>query len=181
MVNARKKVIVRQLNSGLLRGYLPPAGIVRHDGEQPSLDLLDLAGRAQTVPLENVKLISFVREFYVADDANPERLPRRTFVARPRSEGLWVRLTLQGDDVLEGLAPLDLQLADHLVQDLGLYLTPPDIRGNTQRLYVPRSAITMLQILAVISTPTKRRTLETTAPRPERDAQLPLALARATP
>lgn len=181
MVNARKKVIVRRLDSGLLRGYLPPTEFVRRNGNQSCLELLDLAGRVQAVPLEDVKLVSFVREFHPADEANPERLPRRTFVARPRSEGLWVRLTLRDEDVLEGLAPLDLTLVDHLAQDLGLYLTPPDVRGNTQRLYVPRSAMIALQIVAVVTTPTKRRVSEVVAQSREPDAQLPLDLARATP
>lgn len=181
MLNARKKVIVRRLDAGLLRGYLPPTGCIRHDGIRPSLEVLDLAGRVQVLLLDEVKLVSFVREFYVSDEANPERLPRKTFLARPRSEGLWIRLTLRDDDVLEGLAPLDLTLADNLSEDLGLYLTPPDVRGNTQRLYVPRSAMNALQIVAVVTTPTKRKTFESAGRDKESDAQLPLALGRTTP
>jgi hypothetical protein len=44
-----------------------------------------------------------------------------------------------------------------MADDDGLFLTPPDTRANTQRLYVPRAAITELQLLAVITTPSRRQ------------------------
>jgi len=37
-----------------------------------------------------------------------------------------------------------------LVDGAGLMLTPPDTRSNTQRVYVPRSSIRELTVLAVI-------------------------------
>ena len=88
---------------------------------------------------------------------NPERLTRRAFLARPRTEGLWLRLIFRSGDLLEGLAPTDRSLLDALADDDGLFLTPPDTRSNTQRLYVPRSALTDLQLLAVITTPSRRQ------------------------
>lgn len=36
-----------------------------------------------------------------------------------------------------------------------MYLIPPDIRSNTQRLFVPRAAMTQLQVLGVVTTPSK--------------------------
>jgi len=59
-------------------------------------------------------------------------------------------------DLLEGLAPIDLTLLDALTEDAGLFLTPPDTRSNTQRLYVPRAAIAELHLLAVITSPSRR-------------------------
>ena len=38
-----------------------------------------------------------------ADQANPERLQRKRFALRPRTAGLWLRLTLADGDELEGL------------------------------------------------------------------------------
>ena len=76
------------------------------------MHLLDLSGRVQPVPLPDVKYVSYVRDFNTADNVHPERLMRRTFLARPRTEGLWLRLTLRDGDRIEGLAPLDLSLAD---------------------------------------------------------------------
>ena len=59
--------------------------------------------------------------------------------------------------MLEGLAPTDRSLLDSLAEDDGLFLTPPDTRSNTQRLYIPRSAIAEFQLLAVITTPSRRQ------------------------
>ena len=123
----------------------------------PTVDLLDLDGRILPIPLETIRTIAFVRDFNRNDPDDPERLARRAFLARPRTEGLWVRLTLLGGDLFEGLAPLDLSLLDALLDDRGLFLIPPDIRSNTQRLFVPRTAILTLQLLAVITTPTRSK------------------------
>jgi hypothetical protein len=121
------------------------------------VDLLDLAGRVLSISLKDIKTISYVRDFNLSDNINPERLSRRTFLARPRSEGLWVRLLFRGGEVLEGLAPTDLSLLDSIQNDAGLHLIPPDTRTNTQHIFVPRSAIVDLQLLAVITTPSRKR------------------------
>lgn len=155
MSNSRKKVIVRRFSGDAVSGYLPHANFLR----QNSIDLLDLSGRIIPLPLSDIKLVSFVRDFNLSDPLNPERLARRTFLARPRSEGLWLRLTFRSGDILEGLAPTDRSLMDALVDDAGLFLAPPDTRSNTQRIYVPRTAISELQLLAVITTPSRRQPL----------------------
>lgn len=155
MSNSRKKVIVRRFTGDALPGYLPGSGFVHAN----SLDLLDLSARTVPLPLVDIKTVSFVRDFNLSDTANPERLTRRIFLARPRSEGLWLRLTFRSGDLLEGLAPTDRSLLDALVDDAGLFFTPPDTRSNTQRIYVPRTAITEVQLLAVITSPSKRAPL----------------------
>jgi hypothetical protein len=68
-------------------------------------------------------------------------------------------MTFRSGDLLEGLAPIDLTLTDDLIHDTGLHLTPPDTRSNTQRIYVPRTSLTELQLLAVITTPSRRKPL----------------------
>jgi hypothetical protein len=155
MSSTRKKVLVRRYSGDCLPGYLPHAGFVH----QAAIDLLDLSGRVIPLPLNDIKLVSYVRDFNLSDTANPERLTRKTFLARPRTEGLWVRITFRGGDILEGLAPTDRTLLDALVDDDGLFLAPPDTRSNTQRLYVPRSSIAELQLLAVITSPSRRQPL----------------------
>ena len=155
MSSAHKKVIVRRFTGDSLPGYLPLTGFVRNR----SLDLLDLEGRILTLLLNDIKHICYVRDFNLQDTTNPERLIRRTFLARPRAEGLWLRLTFRSGDQLEGLAPIDVTLTDDLIQDTGLHLTPPDTRSNTQRIYVPRTSISDLQLLAVITTPSRRKPL----------------------
>jgi hypothetical protein len=155
MSSAHKKVIVRRFTGDTLPGYLPLTGFVRNR----SLDLLDLEGRIITLLLSDIKHICYVRDFNLHDTTNPERLTRRTFLARPRAEGLWLRLTFRSGDQFEGLAPIDVTLTDDLIQDVGLHLTPPDTRSNTQRVYVPRTSLSELQLLAVITTPSRRKPL----------------------
>ncbi|WP_263365702.1 DUF6982 domain-containing protein [Edaphobacter bradus] len=161
MSSAHKKVIVRRFIGDTLAGYLPLSGFVRSLPSGRTIDLLDLTGRVVSLPLSDIKHICYVRDFNLNDTANPERLTRRTFLARPRTEGLWLRLTFRGEetDPFEGLAPIDATILDDMLNDAGLFLTPPDTRSNTQRIYVPRAAVTELQLLAVITTPSRRKPL----------------------
>src|SRR3984885_1769495 len=159
MSSAHKKVIVRRLTSETLPGYLPLSGFVRNR----AIDLLDLSGRVIPLALNDIKHICYVRDFNLNDTANPERLTRRTFLAKPRTEGLWLRLTFRSGDLLEGLAPIDITLADDLIHDAGIQLNPPDTRSNPQRVYVPRAAITDIHLLGVIPTPSRRKPLPATS------------------
>lgn len=155
MASSHKKVIVRRFTGDTLPGYLPLTSFVRHR----AIDLLDLSGRIVPLVLNDIKYICFVRDFNLNDTANPERLLRRTFLARPRTEGLWLRLTFRTGDQLEGLAPTDATLLDDILNDAGLQLTPPDTRSNTQRIFVPRTSIAELQLIAVITSPSRRKPL----------------------
>jgi len=169
--SSRKKVIVRRLTGETVPGYLPLSGFLRNRATEPTIDLLDLSGHVISILIKDIKHICYVRDFNLNDTVTPERLTRRTFLARPRSEGLWLRLTFRSlpstaasaatspPDQLEGLAPIDASLLDDLVGDAGLQLTPPDVRSNTQRVYVPRAAIADLQLIAIITTPSRKKTL----------------------
>ena len=166
MSSAHKKVIVRRFLGETLPGYLPLSSFVRSRTSEKDrvIDLLDLSGRVVSIPLSEIKHICYVRDFNLNDSANPERLTRRTFLARPRTEGLWLRLIFRGQsspsaepELFEGLAPLDITLLDDILNDAGLFLIPPDIRSNTQRIYIPRAAIAELQLIAVITTPSRKK------------------------
>jgi hypothetical protein len=159
MSSAHKKVIVRRFTGETLPGYLPLSSFVRTQTTQNTIDLLDLSGRVLSLPVNDIKHISYVRDFNLTDSSNPERLTRRTFLARPRSEGLWLRMTFRSGDLLEGLTPIDISLFDDLIHDSGIQITPPDIRSNTQRIYIPRTSLTDIQLLAVITTPSRRKPL----------------------
>jgi hypothetical protein len=151
MASVRKPVIVRKFSRDWFAGY------ARANFGQDALELeiLDLAGKVLQVPWEAVKWICYVRDFSAAstDQANPERLLHRRFTVRPRSSGLWLRLTLTDGDELEGLAANDRSLVD----GAGLLLTPPDMRSNTQRIYVPRRAIQTLEVVGLIGAPARKR------------------------
>jgi hypothetical protein len=61
-------------------------------------------------------------------------------------------------------------MANDLTQQMaeGFLLNPPDLRSNTQRIFVPRSALESLTVLAVIGgTHRKRR-------QPEDQLQVPM-------
>jgi hypothetical protein len=156
MAGAKKKVIVRTSDAGqraLQAGYLGANAIVNH--LTGNIDLLDPSGRIVAIRLRMVRYVAYVRDFNLNDRENPERLQRKTFLARPRTEGLWVRATFLDGEVMEGLAPLDVALLEDAATDLGVFLTPPDVRSNTQRLYIPRGSLSGLQVVAVITTPSK--------------------------
>jgi hypothetical protein len=57
-----------------------------------------------------------------------------------------VRLKFQDEDVMEGMVANDL--LDLL--DKGVQLTPPDLHGNTLRIFIPRSALAEVKVLGVV-------------------------------
>ena len=150
MAISQKKVIVRTRRQEVFAGYLPLSGFVVRTGNAAVVPLLDPAGRVVEIALTDVRMICFVRDFNLADRVAPENLLRRTFIGRPRGEGLWVRVTFAEGDVLEGLAGTDRALLDGLARDDGVFLVPPDTRLNTQRVFVPREAMGGFEVLGVV-------------------------------
>jgi hypothetical protein len=157
MGSTQKKAVLRMHDGSCLSGYLPAAGFLRRSAAPDALELLDLSARCQSVPLATLKWVCFVRDFNSGEAANPERLLRTTFAGRPRLAGVWLRMTLKDDTILEGLAANDLTLLD----PAGVIITPPDTRSNTQRIFLPRTSIQELSIVAVIgasaASPAKRK------------------------
>jgi hypothetical protein len=150
MGSARKPVIVRKFSREWYAGY---AGAV-FPQDTPALEVLDLSGKVLTVAWDSVKWVCYVRDFSSSSDsANPERLLQKKFTVRPRAAGLWLRMTLNDGDELEGIAANDRSL----VSGAGLLLTPPDTRSNTQRIYVPRQAIQTLEVVGLIGATGRKR------------------------
>lgn len=139
---ARKKVVVRKWTGECLPGYLTPPT----SASPGHITFLALDGKVASVPVEEVKWVCFVRDFTGGEPNHPDRLLQKAFVRRPRSPGVWFRIRLQDNDVIEGLAQNDISLLD----SSGLNFSPPDTRSNTQRMIVPRSAIRELEVLAVV-------------------------------
>jgi hypothetical protein len=150
MASARKPVIVRKFSREWYAGY---AGSV-FGQDSAALEVLDLTGKVLTVAWDAVKWVCYVRDFSSSSDQNnPERLLQKKFTVRPRAAGLWLRMTLNDGDELEGIAANDRSL----VSGAGLLLTPPDTRSNTQRIYVPRQAIQSLEVLSLIGAIGRKR------------------------
>lgn len=149
MASQRKPVIVRKFSRDWVAGYAS----MNFGQAGPELEILDQAGKVLWIRWDAVKWLCYVRDFPApADQSNPERLFHKRFTVRPRTAGLWLRMTLNDGDELEGLAPNDKSL----IEGSGLLLTPPDQRSNTQRIYVPRQAIQTLEVVSLIGA-NKRR------------------------
>jgi hypothetical protein len=137
MSSTHKKVIVRKLDRDAVQGFVAPANFV----VEGKVELLNTAGNVVSIELRDIKGVYFVREFGEDDTA-----ARKTFVTRPRTAGLWVRLRFKDNEILEGMMPNDLAQASAE----GFLINPPDTRSNTQRIFVPRTALAQLTVLAVI-------------------------------
>jgi hypothetical protein len=147
MPSSRKKAIARKFTRDWVAGYLS------FDGSSPrsflrngELEMLELDGKVISIALQTVKWVCFVRDFNSGEPANPERLVRKTYAGRPRTEGLFLRARLTDGDIIEGIAANDLSL----LSAEGILLTPPDIRSNTQRLWIPSTSLAEFEVVAVI-------------------------------
>jgi hypothetical protein len=120
-----------------VRGYLNPARL----GQTDPIDLLTPDGEHQAIPLSRIRSIYFVRDF--SDDFEPDR---KAFLSRPKLDGLWVRLRYIDGDSLEGVIPNDLLS----LLDNGLQITPPDLSSSTDRIFVPRAALSEVTVLGVV-------------------------------
>lgn len=144
MASTHKKVIVRKLDRDAIQGYVAPAAFIANG----KLELLNTSGKMVLIDLKEIKGVYFVRDF-----SDSESIARKTFAARPRTEGLWVRIKFRDNDSMEGMMSNDLS---QLLPE-GFFVNPPDTRSNTQRIFVPRSALESFLVLAVIGGPQARR------------------------
>jgi hypothetical protein len=143
MATTHKKVIVRKMDRDTVNGYVSNAFVT-----EGKLELMNTAGNVVTMDLRDIKGVYFVREF-----GDTETLTRKTFTSRPRVEGLWVRLRFRDNEVIEGMMPNDL------LQEggEGFSIIPPDAQSNTQRIFVPRSALAEMTVIGVIGEKSGRR------------------------
>lgn len=150
MASARKPVIVRKFSRDWCAGYAGTS--IGQEAEE--LEILDLTGKVLRIAWVEVKWVCYIRDFPApsSDPANPERLLHRKFAIRPRTAGVWLRMTLTDGEELEGLAANDRSL----LEGAGLLLTPPDTRSNTQRIFVPRQAIHTLEVVGLIGAPGRK-------------------------
>ncbi|HEX8817905.1 MAG TPA: hypothetical protein VF753_20620 [Terriglobales bacterium] len=137
MPSTHKKVVVRKMDRDSINGYVAPANFV----QEGKLELLNTSGNVVAIELRDIKVVYFVRDFGDIDAPS-----RKTFTTRPRTEGLWVRLHFKDNELLEGMMANDLALNSAE----GFLVNPPDLRSNVQRMFVPRTALDSLTVLAVI-------------------------------
>jgi hypothetical protein len=134
-------------------GYVTIPGFLGSGG----LELLSPQGSVTVLPAADVKQVRFVKTW-----EPPAGNERKVFPSRPKMQGIWIRLDFRDGDSLEGLLPN--QLLEW--EPLGFTISPPDTAGNTQRIFVPKSALTGAIVLGVIGTARRTR------PVPAADSQL---------
>jgi hypothetical protein len=151
--STHKKVIVLLADRKPLRGYLNPGSLGRTD----PIDLLTQDGEHLEISLSRIRSIYFVRDF--SNEFEPER---KAFLSRPKLDGLWVRLRYADGETLEGLIPNDLiSLLDN-----GVQITPPDLNSTTDRIFVPRSALSEVTVLGVVGIARRKPAVAAAAAQP---------------
>ena len=141
--STNKKVLIRRYDRETLAGWVKPSSLLQPEG----VELMSLQGDTMILPYPEVKAIYFVRDW---DGGMPER---HEFQNRPKMAGLWVQLRFRDGETMEGIIANNLMGLDHA----GFSVIPPDPFANTQRLFVPRSALVGIEVLGVVGSPLKKR------------------------
>ena len=132
-----KKVVIELLDRKAFRGYLNPSRLAHAE----VLELLTPDGEREEIALAKVRAIYFVRD--LKEDFEPER---KSFLSRPKLDGLWLRLRYLDGETLEGVVPNDLLS----LLDNGVQITPPDVNSTTDRIFIPRTALSEITVLGVV-------------------------------
>ena len=152
-----KKVLIRRFDREPLTGFVNAQSYLQPQG----VELLTPGGACLVVPYSEIKVVCFVRDFGSVESTQEKKV----FNTRPKTDGLWVRMELRDGEVLDGI------LSNNLLQltPEGFTVTPPDAYSNNQKLFVPRAALSQLNVLGVVGSPLTRR-----KPKPAPEGQIGL-------
>ncbi len=143
--STNKKVLVSRFDREPLSGFVNPQNYLLPEG----LELLSQDGAVTIVPYAEVKLVCFVRDFQQGEPRKELRL----FTTRPKMEGLWIRMRFRDGDAMDGLLSNNLLL----MEPYGFSVIPPDPGFQNQRVFIPKTAVTGVQVLGVIGSPLRIR------------------------
>jgi hypothetical protein len=143
--STNKKVLVSRFDREPLSGFVNPQNYLLPEG----LELLSQDGAVNVVPYAEVKLVCFVRDFHQGEPRKELRL----FTTRPKMEGLWIRMRFRDGDAMDGLLSNNLLL----MEPYGFSVVPPDPGFQNQRVFIPKAAVTGVQVLGVIGSPLRIR------------------------
>ena len=144
-MSSNKKVIIERFDRESVAGFVQTSDTF---GVGP-LEVLRPDGNVLQIPRTEAKAVCFVREL---ESPEPWR-KHRAFQARPKMEGLWLRLKFRDGDTLEGLASNNLLG----MESGGFMVVPPDGSFHNQRMFVPSEALQSVEVLGVIGTPLRRK------------------------
>lgn len=140
-VSTNKKVLVARFDRESLSGFVNPQSYLLAEG----LELLTQEGTISIVPYHDIKLVCFVRDFHQGEPRKELRL----FTTRPKMEGLWIRMQFRDGDAMDGVLPNNLLQFD----SQGFSVIPPDPGFQNQRIFVPKAALSAMQVLGVVGSP----------------------------
>ncbi len=143
--STHKKVVIRRFDREPLAGFVNPKGYLSPAG----VELLKQDGTLSVLPYAEVKAVCFVRDFALQESEPGPRL----FQARPKGEGLWVRMRFLDNELMDGLLPNNLLQ----LEPFGFSVVPPNPSSNNQRIFVPRSALLEFHVLGVVGSPLRPR------------------------
>lgn len=144
-VSTTKKVLVSRFDRETLAGFVNPQSYLLAEG----LELLSPSGAVNIIPYDEIKLVCFVRDFQQGEPRKELRL----FTTRPKMEGLWLRMQFRDGEAMDGL------LANNLLQldPYGFSVVPPDPGFQNQRIFVPKAALSGVQVLGVVGSALRTR------------------------
>jgi hypothetical protein len=143
--STNKKVVLARFDREPVEGFVHASS----GFDQENIDLLTPSGSLLKIPTADTKAVCFVKDF----DAASTWREHRTFLTRPKTPGIWVRLLFRDGDSMEGILPNNLLMLD----PSGISIIPPDPTFQNQKLFVPRTALQEVQVLGVVGSPLKRR------------------------
>jgi hypothetical protein len=139
-----KRAMARRFDRETLSGYVNPVSYLQPTG----VEWLSANGLTSLLPYAEIKAISFVRDFTASVDSE-----RRVFHTRPKMAGLWVGFEFRDGERMEGILPNSLLNPE----PYGFTVVPPDPFGNTQKVWIPRAALTSVEVLGVVGGRAKAR------------------------
>ncbi len=149
--STNKRVLISRFDREALSGFVNPQNYLLPEG----LEVLSQDGAINVLPYGEVKLVCFVRDFQQGEPRKELRL----FTTRPKMEGLWIRMRFRDGDAMDGLLTNNLLL----LEPYGFSVIPPDPGFQNQRVFIPKAALSGVQVLGVIGSPLRIRKTKPTA------------------
>ena len=147
---ARLKIVAHLRDGKLIKGYtdlpLPTdaSGVVATIPvslpRQLAIEVAESSKR-QSVSLASLKALFFVKSF----QGNAQYSEIKFFNGEPKVEGLWVHLTFDDNERIEGVVHNSLAF----LTEPGFLMKPPDPNSNNQAVYVLKESLTTFRVVGV--------------------------------
>ncbi len=147
---ARLKIVAHLRDGKLVKGYadlpLPTdtSGVVATIPvslpKQIPIEAVE-SGKRHSVSLSSLKALFFVKSF----QGNPQYAEIKFFNGEPKVEGLWIHLTFDDNERIEGIVHNSLAF----LTEPGFLMKPPDPNSNNQAVYVLKESLTSFRVVGV--------------------------------